>query len=324
MQIKGWRLSAASTFVNAATGAILLFGAAACSREEKGPEAPPQAAPIATGLELPAVWSTRPLSGPVRDVAMSTGGGAVLAVAYERGGLEFFNMDGERIGEPSLFRLKAIADGRSTSIGDAAVTLFPGITEAGELKGYVYSPGLMAPTQIDLPVNEERAIEGLCTGDSSAGGLVRIAYWTMTNSMSLTTGVLSEVNGDLTWTPEAATQTDFPVTSCVFAYDTLVASPRSDDSASLTRGKYSALLSLEAGKPIQISTDYGLTTMDVGVRDGITIQAPRNPTAISAQGSLPAGGFPGGVVVVAGENAAGEHQVVFIDPSEITLEPIAE
>lgn len=324
MQIKGWRLSAASTFVNAATGVILLFGAAACSRGEKGPEAPPHSAPIAAGLELPAVWATRPLSGPVRDVAMSTGGGAVLAVAYERGGLEFFSMDGERIGEPSLFRLKAIADGRSTSIGDAAVTLFPGITEAGELKGYIYSPGLMAPTQIDLPVNEERAVQGLCTGDSGAGGLIRIAYWTMANTMSLTTGVLSEANGDLTWTPEAATQTDFPVTSCVFAYDTLVASPRSADSAALTRGRYSALLSLEAGKPIQISTDYGLTTLDVGVRDGITIEAPRNPTAISAQGSLPAGGFPGGVVVVAGETAAGEHQVVFIDPSVITLEPVAE
>jgi hypothetical protein len=324
MQIKGWRLVAASPFVNAAAGAILLFGAAACSRGEKGPEAPSQAAPIAAGLELPAVWSTRPLSGPVRDVAMSTGGGAILAVAYERGGLEFFDMEGERIGEPALFRLKAIADGRSTSIGDAAVTLFPGITEAGELKGYVYSPGLMAPTQIDLPITEERAIQGLCTGDSSAGGLIRIAYWTLANSMSLTTGVLSEKDGDLSWTPEAATQTDFPVTSCVFAQGTLVASPRSGDSASLTRGDYSALLSLEDGRPIQISTDYGLTTTDVGVRDGITIEAPRNPTAITALGTLPAGGFPGGVVVVAGETATGEHQVVFIDPSEITLEPLAD
>lgn len=324
MQIKGWRLVAASPFVNAAAGAILLFGAAACSRAEKEPEAPAQAAPIAAGLELPAVWSTRPLSGPVRDVAMSTGGGAVLAVAYDGGGLEFFDMEGERIGEPSLFRLKAIADGRSTTIGDSSVTLFPGITEAGEIKGYIYSPGLVAPTQIDLPIVEERAIQGICTGDSSAGGLIRIAYWTLANSMSLTTGILTEVNGDLTWTPEAATRTDFPVTSCVFARGTLVASPRSADSASLTRGEVSALLSLEDGRPIQISTDYGITTTDVAVRDGITIQAPRNPTAITALGTLPAGGFPGGVVVVAGENASGEHQVVFIDPSEITLEPVTE
>ncbi len=323
MQIKGWRLVAASPFVNAAAGAILLFGAAGCSRSEKEPEAPPQAAPITAGLELPAVWSTRPLSGPVRDVAVSTGGGAVLAVAYERGGLEFFDMEGERIGEPSLFRLKAIADGRSTTIGDSSVTLFPGITEAGEIKGYVYSPGLMAPTQIDLPIVEERSIQGLCTGDSSSGGLIRIAYWTMANSMSLTTGILSEVNGDLTWTPEASTPSVIPVTSCVFAGGQLVSSAASD-SASLTRGEVSALLSLEDGEPIQISTDYGLTKTSVAIRDGITIEAPRNPTALTALGTLPAGGFPGGVVVVAGETTRGEHQVVFIDPSEITLEPVSD
>jgi len=323
MQIKGWRLVAASPFVNAAAGAILLFGAAACSRQEKAPVAPPQAAPIAAGLELPAVWSTRPLSGAVSDVAMSTGGGAVLAVAYDRGGLEFFNMEGERIGEPALFRLKAIADGRSTTIGDAPITLFPGVTEAGELKGYLYSPGLMAPTQIDLPITEDRAVQGLCTGDAGTQGLIRIAYWTVLNPMELTTGLLTETNGDLAWTPEAASPSSILVSSCVFAGGQLVSSAASD-SAPLTRGAYSALLSLEDGKPIQISTDYGLTTTDIAVRDGITIEAPRNPTAITALGTLPAGGYPGGVVVVAGETAAGEYQVVFIDPSEITLEPAGE
>lgn len=323
MQIKGWRLVAASPFVNAAAGAILLFGAAACSRQEKGPEAPPQAAPVATGLELPAVWSTRPLSGAVEDVAISTGGGAVLAVAYERGGLEFFNLEGERIGQPALFRLKAIADGRSTTIGEDPITLFPGVTDAGELKGYLYSPSLPGPTQIDLPINEERSVAGLCTGDSGTQGLIRVAYWTVVNSMELTTGLLTETNGELAWVPEAATPSAIPISSCVFAGGQLVSSAAAE-SAPLTRGAYSALLSLVEGEPIQISTDYGMTTTDIAVRDGITIEAPRNPTAITALGTLPAGGYPGGVVVVAGENSAGEHQVVFIDPSEITLEPLAE
>ncbi len=323
MQIKGWRLVAASPFVNAAAGAILLFGAAACSRQEKGPEAPPQAAPIATGLELPAVWSTRPLAGPVEDVAVSTGGGAVLAVAYARGGLEFFSLEGEQIGQPALFRLKAIADGRSTTIGEDAITLFPGVTDAGDLKGYIYSPGLPGPTQIDLPLNEARSVAGLCTGDAGTQGLIRIAYWTVVNSMELTTGLLTETNGELAWVPEAATASAIPISSCVFAGGELVASG-AGDSAPLTRGELSALLSLEDGEPIKISTDYGLTTTDIAVRDGITIQAPRNPTAMTALGTLPAGGYPGGVVIVAGENASGEHQIVFIDPSEITLEPVAE
>lgn len=323
MQIKGWRLVAASPFVNAAAGAILLFGMAACSRQDKGSEEPPQAAPITTGLELPAVWATRALVGPVEDVAVSTGGGAVLAVAYQRGGLEFFNLEGEQIGVPALFRLKALADGRSTTIGDSTITLFPGITDTGELKGYVYSPGLPGPTQIDLPMKEERAVSGLCTGNAGSQGLMRIAYWTVVNSMELTTGLLTEADGELGWVPEAASPSSIPISSCVFAGGELVASGASD-SAPLTRGDYSALLSLEDGKPLQISTDYGMTTIDVAVRDGITIDAPRNPTALTALGTLPAGGFPGGVVVLAGENAAGEHQVVFIDPSEITLEPAAD
>lgn len=323
MQIKGWRLVAASPFVNAAAGALLLFGAAACSRQEKAAESPPKPAPIAAGLELPAVWATRALSGPVEDVALSTGGGAVLAVAFQRGGLEFFDMEGERIGEPALFRLRAIADGRSTSISGTDVTLFPGVTDAGDLKGYIYSPGLVAPAQIDLPIPEERSVAGLCSGDAGTQGLIRIAYWTVANSMQLVTGILSESNGDLTWKPEALTPSPMPISSCVFAGGELVASAAAD-SAPLTRGNLSALLSLEAGKPLQISTDYGITTTEVSVRDGITIDAPRNPTAISAQGTLPAGGFPGGVVVMAGETAKGEHQVVFIDPSLITLEPAGE
>lgn len=321
MQIKGWRLVAASPFVNAAAGAILLFGMAACSRKEKEPEAPPQAAAVAAGLELPAIWSTRPLSGPVGDVGISTGGGAVLAVAYDRGGLEFFNMEGERIGEPALFRLKALADGRSTTIGESPLTLFPGVTEEGALKGYIYSPGLVAPTQIDLPINEPRLVAGLCTGDAGTLGLMRIAYWTVVNPMELTTGLLTETNGDLAWKPEATTPSTIEIKSCVFAGGQLISSGAAD-AAPLTRGELSALLSLEEGQPLRISTDYGMTNTDIAVRDGITIEAPRNPTAITALGTLPAGGYPGGVVVVAGENKAGEHQVVFIDPSVITLEPV--
>lgn len=323
MQIKGWRLVAASPFVNAAAGAILLFGAAACSRQEKAEDTPPPLAPIADGIELPAVWATRPLPGPVADVGVSTGTGAILAIAFERGGLEFFDMEGERIGEPALFRLKAIADGRSATIAGTDVTLFPGVTSSGDLKGYIYSPGLLAPTQIDLPIPEERSVAGLCSGDPGPQGLIRIAYWTVTNTMQLNTGFLSDRNGELAWTPEALSPSTIPITSCVFAGGELVSSAAAD-SASLTRGPYSALLSLETGRPIQISTDYGMTTQDVAVRDGITIDAPRNPTAISAHGTLPAGGFPGGVVVVAGETAGGESQVVFIDPSSITLAPVQE
>jgi len=319
MQIKGWRLSAAFPFVNAAAGLSLLFAATACGRQDAGLDTPADP-PVLTGdLELPAVWSTRPLTGEVRDIAISSGSGAMLAVVYERGGLEFFDMEGDRLGQPANFRVRALADGRYANVADTDLTLFPGVTEAGELKAYVFSPGLVAPAQIDLPVGEERLVEGLCTGDSGPQGLMRLAYWTVSSNRVLRTGIIGTNGTDLTWTEEAVTETAFPVTSCVFAHDTLVASPRAIASASLTRGGVSALLSLEETGPIQISTDYGLTSTDISVRDGITITAPDRPTAMTAQGTLPAGGYPGGVVIVAGETTEGTHQAVFIDPSAITL-----
>jgi hypothetical protein len=320
MQIKGWRLSAAFPFVNAAAGLSLLFAASACGRQE-APTVDPAQAPVISGqIELPAVWSTRPLQGEIRDVALSSGSGAILAVAYDAGGLEFFDMEGERLGEPARFHLKDLADGRSASIEGAQLTIFPGVTEEGTLKAYVFGSGLLGPAQIDLPIPEERMVEGLCTGEAGSQGLMRLAYWTISDNRTLRTGIVSQTGDELSWTEEAATEAGFPVTSCVFAYDTLIASPRSAASASLTRGENSALLSIEEGGQLQISTDLGMTTNEVAVRDGITITAPDSPTAVTAHGTLPAGGYPGGVVVIAGETSEGTHQVVFVDPSAITLQ----
>lgn len=320
MQIKGWRLSAAFPFVNAAAGLSLLFAVSACGRQE-APTADPDQAPVISGqIELPAVWSTRPLQGEIRDVALSSGSGAILAVAYDAGGLEFFDMEGERLGEPARFHLKDLADGRSASIEGAQLTIFPGVTEEGTLKAYVFGSGLLGPAQIDLPIPEDRMVEGLCTGEAGSQGLMRLAYWTISDNHTLRTGIVSQSGDELSWTEEAATEAGFPVTSCVFAYDTLIASPRSAASASLTRGENSALLSIEEGGQLQISTDLGMTTNDIAVRDGITITAPDSPTAVTAHGTLPAGGYPGGVVVIAGETSDGTHQVVFVDPSVITLQ----
>ncbi|MBY9067990.1 hypothetical protein K1X12_13850 [Hyphomonas sp. WL0036] len=228
-------------------------------------------------------------------------------------------MEGDRLGEPARFHLKDLANGRSANIQDAQLSIFPGVTEEGALKAYVFGEGLVAPAQIDLPIPEERMVEGLCTGDAGTMGLMRIAYWTISNNLVLRTGILSEDNGEMKWREEATTEAGFPIKSCVFAYDTLVASPRAFATAALTRGETSALLSIEDGGPLQFSTDLGMTTSEVAVRDGITVTAPDAPTAVTANGIVPAGGFPGGVVVVAGETTEGTHQVVFIDPSAVTL-----
>ena len=319
MEFKRWRLSATSPVVNAGLGLALLFTATACSKPETAPEAPPESPAITAGVELPAVWSTRTLEGPVSAIALSGGSRALLAVAYEKGGLQFFDMEAERIGEPTNFRIKALAGGASTSIGGANLTVFPGVTSDGTMKAYVYGEGLLAPAQVDLPVDGEKAIAGICSGPAGTEGIMRLAFWTDINDRVLQAGIVKEANGELSWNRGESTFTDFPIHSCAYTSDTLVASPLAIAAAPLIRGKISTLLSLEPDAGLKVSGDLGMTTTDVNIRDGLSVFAPDQPVAMAAMGTMMSGGYPGGVIALAGEVKPGDNQVVFVDPSPITL-----
>ncbi|KCZ54642.1 hypothetical protein HY29_13900 [Hyphomonas beringensis] len=319
MQFKRWRLVATSPVVNAGLGLALLFTAVGCSKKADTPEEAPKTPEIATGVELPAVWATRPLEGKVASIALSGGMGGLLAVAYERGGLQLINMQGEIVGEPANFRLTSLGGGHNVTINGSSVTIFPGITREGELKAYIYGDGLLAPAQVDMPIPDNHSIAGVCTGEMRTGGLMRLAYWTSTNDRVLQTGIIKEENGEFTWDSGESTFTDFPIKSCVYTSDTLVASPRAISAASLNRGDLDALLSIEEGSGLRVSTDLGMTNTDVDIRDGITVVAPDKPDALAAKGVMMAGGYPGGVIVLAGETEPGEYQAVFIDPSQLTL-----
>ena len=314
------RLSATSPVVNAGLGLALLFTAVGCSKKAEAPEVPASASEIAAGVELPAVWSTRPLEGKVNAVALSGGLGGLLAVAYERGGLQLFNMNGEILGEPANFRLTDLASGQSATLGGSTVTIFPGITREGQLKAYLYGEGLLAPAQVDLPVPNTSSIAGVCSGPMRAAGIMRVAYWTSTNDRVLQTGIVREENGEFSWDASESTFTDFGIRSCAYTSDTLVASPRAKSAASLTRGDFDALLSIEDGSGLQVSTDLGMTNTEITVRDGITVIAPDAPDAMAAMGTMMSGGYPGGVIVIAGETAPDQHQAVFVDPSPLTLD----
>ena len=41
--------------------------------------------------------------------------------------------------------------------------------------------------------------------------------------------------------------------------------------------------------------------------------------AMAAMGTMMNGGYPGGVIVIAGETGPDQHQAVFVDPSALTL-----
>ena len=319
MQFKRWRLSAVSPLVNAGLGLALLFTATACSKQDKQAETKPETPVIAAGTQLPAVWATRPLEGQVSSIALSGGLRGILAIAYEKGGLQFFDMEAEKLGEKANFRLSALGSGESAVIDDRSITVFPGITREGELKGYIYGEGLIAPAQIDLPVTSDHAVVGVCSGPAPGTGLMRLAFWTDVNSSVLQNGIIKTDEGDLRWVPGESTFTDFPIKSCAFTSDTLVASPRASDAASLVRGPLDALVSLENGK-LGISTDMGMTNAEIDVKDGITVVAPDTPDAMAAMGTMMSGGYPGGLIVIAGETKPGEYHAVFVDPSPLTLE----
>ena len=319
MEFKRWRLSATSPVVNAGLGLTLLFAVTACSKPEKAPDAAPESSAITADVELPAVWATRTLDAPVAAIALSGGSSAILAVAYETGGLQFFNMEAERLGEPTNFRVKALAGGQSTYIDKAFLTVFPGVTREGTVKAYVYGDGLMAPAQVDLAVDGETRVAGICSGPAGTEGIMRLAFWTGTNDRVLQAGMVKENNGELSWERGESTFTDFPIHSCVYTDDTLIASPRAFAVAPLIRGNVSALLSLEPDTGLRISSDLGMTNQDVSIRDGLSVFAPAKPVALAAMGTMMSGGYPGGVIALAGEVEPGNSQVVFVDPSVITL-----
>ena len=319
MQFKRWRLSATSPVVNAGLGLALLFTAVGCSKKAEAPEPQPDTPEISGNLELPAVWSTRPLAGPVNAVALSGGLGGLMAVSFEQGGLQLFNMNGEILGEPANFRVTALGSGQSATLSGSTVTIFPGITRQGDLKAYLYGEGLVAPAQVDLPAPANGSVAGLCASPNVTSGIMRLAYWTSTNDRVLQTGILHEANGEFSWDAGESTFTDFNIRSCAFTSDTLVASPRATSAVALTRGEFDALLSIETDTGLQISTDMGMTNTPVIVRDGITVIAPDSPDAMTAHGTMMNGGYPGGVIVIAGETAPDQHQAVFVDPSAITL-----
>jgi hypothetical protein len=197
--------------------------------------------------------------------------------------------------------------------------VFPGVTRDGTVKAYVYGEGLVAPAQVDLDVDGETHVAGICSGPAGTQGIMRLAFWTSTNDRVLQAGIVKEANGELTWERGESTFTDFPILSCAYTDNTLVASPRAFAAASLIRGNVSTLLSLEPDTGLRISSDLGMTNKDVNIRDGLSVYAPAKPVALAAMGTMMSGGYPGGVIALAGEVEPGKSQVVFVDPSVITL-----
>ena len=99
------------------------------------------------GLFLPSVWQTDDLGTPITSVAIAGALGSTVAITFEDGGLQFVNLDGERVTDKSDIGVAAVADGRFMLLQGTPVTLFPGITTSGDLSLYLHGGELTEPAE---------------------------------------------------------------------------------------------------------------------------------------------------------------------------------
>ncbi len=323
-------LRAAKRLVNAPSALVLLFLATACS---PGPEpagsdvaeAPVESADSAApeGLILPAVWQTKDLEFPITSIAVAGALGSTVAVTYEDGGLQFVDLDGERVTDKADIGVAEVADGRYFRLQDTPVTVFPGITSAGDLSLYIHGGELTEPLPYPLDAGTDDLIEGLCSADPvlDSDGVMRIGFWTQGERRRLHTGRIVEIGADLILLLNEPIPAARDITACVMSErdalvytDPVVAAAEVNNRSKTYRflvdelGGYS--LSNEAGE-VQAFT----------VSDGITVRPPARPVDMAATGDARNGGYPGGVIVIGGQSANGAHMVTFIDPSRVTMEP---
>lgn len=318
MQFKRWRLSKTRPFVNASLVLAVSFTLLACGNTEKSPsDAGDTVTKDGRAVELPAVWETRKLEGAVADMAISDGLSGLLAIAYENGGLQLFNMESEPVGEMAPFGIKALANGYATILDDTQLTVFPAVFRDGTIRGFVYNPGLASPVSIEFPIDEDSPVAGVCSAGSDSG-FARIGYWTEADDKTLITGAVDETDGDFSWTAGDTVTADDAITSCAF----------SEASATVFTDLVSTAPFLRNGREgvVQLNGDGVLTlkTVDtlyspITVRSGITVTAPDRIEAVTAIGAPLRGGYPGGVIIIAGPMPNGDTKAVFVDASPITL-----
>lgn len=322
MTFKRPRLRPGRSLVNAGTALCLTFLAACGQGEDDIADKPvpgqseaagPSAAPVA----LPAVWGTPPLAGRVSGLAFSGGPGPVLAIGYEGGALQFFDLNGEPLSQPADMGLAALADGRSVLVDEVALTVFPGTGRDGAINLYAWNSVLGSP--VALPLIEAAGAAGLCAAPASGDGAVlRLAYWTSAAPSELRHGLVSEADGAFVFaeTGTEAAGDSAPIRSCLLGEQTLL-------GTAITGGPLISISGLSSTE-IMAATRLGLVRQGDGARgslvrvtEGITIRPPAEITAAAALSDVRFGGYPDGVIAIAGETAPGEHRVVFLEPGPL-------
>jgi len=318
------RLSAQNRLVNALPGLALLFIASACSGPSETPEIAPETTtppPVVEGLTLPAVWNTGELDAPIRSIGVAGELGSTIAVAYDDGGLQFFNFEGDRITDKADLGAAQLGDGRYLLLSGVPVTVFPGVDTSGNMKVYIHGGQLPEPLAYDLDTGVDTAIAGLCTAPPTAesDGVLRLAFWTQNNPNVLVSGRIVQVGEELVFLPDEPVTADRPITACLLSETgaTVHSAPILAAAKLERRGKTHVITLDSSGQYTVIGTDGSSET--ISIRDGISVKAPKLPTDMTGTGDTRGGGYPGGILIIAGEDHNGDNRLIFIDPGVLTL-----
>ncbi len=323
-------LRAAKRLVNAPSALALLFLVTACN--PGGDTAPTESAdsPAASadsaepdGLVLPAVWQTKDLESPINSIALAGAVGSTVAVAYEDGGLQFLDFEGERVTDKADIGVSLVADGRYMLLQDTPVTVFPGITSDGDLSLYIHGGELTAPLPYPLDAGTDDLIEGICSAGpvTDSDGVMRVGFWTQGERRQLHTGRIVEAGADLILLLNEPIPAARDITACVLSEaDALVYTDPVLAAAEVKHRNKTYRFILDDLGGYSLSNDSG-DVYNFTVSDGISVRPPAQPVTMAATGDARGGGYPGGLIVIGGENESGAHTVTYIDPSKVTQEP---
>ena len=323
-------LRAAKRLVNAPSALTLLLLAAACSPADAPVDTDTSDTPVDTveppeseGLSLPAVWQTNDLGSPINSIGVAGELGSTVAVAFSDGGLQFLDLEGERVTDKADIGISQVADGRFLQLQDTPVTVFPGITQDGDLSLYLHGGELPEPLPYPLDAGTDDLIEGICSGAPTfeRDGIMRIGFWTQGARRELKLGRLVEAGDNLILLLDEPARADRDITACVLTdtEDVAYSSPVLAAVDLSNRSKHYRFILDDLGGYTMVTPADEVVEFEV--LDGITVRPPQVPTDMAGTGDARGGGYPGGVIVISGQASTGAHTVTYIDPSKVTLEP---
>ena len=314
------RLSRPTTIVNVALATSLIF-LAACGdpKSEETPAEPEIALPAEPipgidSYKVQAVWATRAVDAPITDLAFIGGSDPLIGAVLSSGELQIFSVQGDRITETVDLDITAIATGQAVVLDGAAISLFPGIGQSGDVNLYAYAPALEMPVKIDI--DSEANAAGICAGaplDDTA--LMQIAYWTEEAPTVLVQGhIVQAENGDPAFAALGTHSSgDDPITACTIDTDIKLATRRIGHTmATLEKFGQKFTLALTSSNLLSATNASG-DIKRVDIAEGLTVKVPSPPTAMAALSNVEFGNYPDGLIILAGP-VGGAHQITLIEP----------